>query len=317
METNGIDLTKYDNLQFKAVIDGSISVGTIMHDNGHFVSLTTRLSRHYLSDDAFLRLIKEGKTTINDTAIRDFEIVPRDSETYKDWQVGDRATDPNEKWNDSAYKEIIFRSGELVICKDGNGDISGGYTCGQLHRLGYRLVLTDIEKQIIEERKKAKWKPQDGDICYAELISDWVFIKKDGEFLTENYAALKLNDGYTNFDNPSRINNDAFVKMIRIATEGEKQKLFDAMEKKGKRWNAEKKVVEDIPKPYEFKKGEPVLVRDNGCVWKIGVFTKMRADYFQYGAMTNGLDECGYHFCIPYNERTMHLLGTLEDYKEE
>ena len=93
--------------------------------------------------------------------------------------------------------------------------------------------------------------------------------------------------------------------------------LFDAMAKEGKRWNTEKKVVEDIPKPYEFKKGEPVLVRDNGCVWKIGVFTKMRADYFQYGAMTNGLDECGYHFCLPYNERTMHLLGTTEDYKEE
>ena len=105
--------------------------------------------------------------------------------------------------------------------------------------------------------------------------------------------------------------------MLRPATEEERQRLFDAMAEKGKRWNAEKKVVEDIPKPYEFKKGEPVLVRDNGCVWKIGVFTKMRADYFQYGAMTNGLDECGYHFCIPYNKRTMHLLGTAEDYKEE
>ena len=88
--------------------------------------------------------------------------------------------------------------------------------------------------------------------------------------------------------------------------------LMDALEKGVK---VEK--VEDIPKPYEFKKGEPVLVRDNGCVWKIGVFTKMRADYFQYGAMTNGLDECGYRFCIPYNESTMHLLGTAEDYKEE
>lgn len=33
---------------------------------------------------------------------------------------------------------------------------------------------------------------------------------------------------------------------ISLATEAEKQELFDALAKKGKRWNAEKKVIEDI-----------------------------------------------------------------------
>ena len=242
--------------------------------------------------------------------IRDFEIVPRDPETYRDWQVGDKATDPNEKWNDSAYKEIIFRSGELVICKDGNGDISGGYTCGQLHRLGYRLVLTDIERQIIEERKKAEWEPQDGDIIAFGYKAVGIFRNFEQSGFHRDYVTLS--ETTLVFDEGGWI-----LDKLRPATEEEKQSLFHEMAKAGKRWNAEKKVVEDIPKPHEFKKGEPVLVRDNGCVWKIGVFTKMRADYFEYGAMTNGLDECGYHFCIPYNERTMHLLGTTEDYKEE
>ncbi len=312
-------MTKYNNLQFKALINGSISTGTIRQDGETFISLTTMLSRHHMSYEKFFCLIESGNTTFLETVISDFEIVPRDPETYRDWQVGDKVMMKYVGWNEQI--EVIFRSGELVVCKDSDNNATETKTCEQLYRERGRLVLTDIEKQIIEERKKAEWKPQDGDICYAELISDWVFIKKDGEFLTENYAALKLNDGYTNFDNPSRINNDAFVKMIRIATEGEKQKLFDAMAKVGKRWNAEKKVVVDIPKPYEFKKGEPVLVRtDYGRDWKLAAYVELssipNAAFGKYG-VTDGRSTLFYRFCLPYNEKTMHLLGTTEDYKEE
>ena len=89
------------------------------------------------------------------------------------------------------------------------------------------------------------------------------------------------------------------------------------MAKEGKRWNAEKKVVEDIPKPYVFRKGEPVLVRDNGDRWIIAVFNKITDDPdCQYMAF-NGEYAVEYENCIPYNERTMHLLGTAEGYKEE
>lgn len=34
----------------------------------------------------------------------------------------------------------------------------------------------------------------------------------------------------------------------RPATEAEKQRLFDALAKQGKRWNAEKKQIEDLPR---------------------------------------------------------------------
>lgn len=112
MKTEDIDLTKCNNCRFRAKDeDGDIS------------------GRIKISERGTVYLFVDGQ---GNKGFDDFEIVPRDPETYKDWQVGDRATDPNEKWNDSAYKEIIFRSGELVICKDGNGDISGGYTCGPL-----------------------------------------------------------------------------------------------------------------------------------------------------------------------------------------
>jgi hypothetical protein len=48
---------------------------------------------------------------------------------------------------------------------------------------------------------------------------------------------------------------------FRLATEAEKQKLLDALAKEGKRWNAEKLRVEDIP--AELKKGDLAIFWDN------------------------------------------------------
>lgn len=48
---------------------------------------------------------------------------------------------------------------------------------------------------------------------------------------------------------------------FRYATEEEKQELIDAMKKDGKRWNAEKLEIEDIPQP-KFKEGDKVKIKD-------------------------------------------------------
>lgn len=47
---------------------------------------------------------------------------------------------------------------------------------------------------------------------------------------------------------------------FRLATESEKKELIDALAEVGKRWNAEKKCVEDIPK-RKFKKGDKVVLK--------------------------------------------------------
>ena len=304
-----IDLAKCVNCRYKAVIDGVDDRGRIC-GNGKDVYLRSDVKGLPVVswDD-----IERGFTG---KEVKGFEIVPRDPETYRDWQVGDRATAPNEKWNDSAYKEIIFRSGELVICKDGNGDISGGYTCGQLHRLGYRLVLTDIERQIIEEKK---YEPQDGDVCFVKTAAGngFIFIKRDHKSDEEihSYACFDTNLWSLCSAKVSCVCDRQSIRELRPATDEEKQRLFDAMAKQGKRWNAEKKVVEDIPKPYEFKKGEPVLVRTRlDDIWQIAAFAG-KSDRLGFFADKGG-HKGYYDFCIPYNERTMHLLGTTEDYKE-
>lgn len=63
----------------------------------------------------------------------------------------------------------------------------------------------------------------------------------------------------------------------RFATEEEKQQLFDALEKEGKAWDAEKKQIVDIKKEHQFKPFEKVLVRDSiDDVWRASFFSHIK-----------------------------------------
>lgn len=239
----------------------------------------------------------------------DFEIIPRDPDTYIDWQVGDQLS-----YGTPSRIEVIFRFGKLVICVNtSDGYVHSFRTCRELFDKGYHLVLTDIEKQIIKERETAEWKPQDGDI-FA-----WKTNKEDEGNAISIYK--ERHRGYATLYTKNRLDVSTemvlAMNIVRSATDEEKQRLFDALAKEGKRWNAEKKVVEDIPKPFEFKKFDPVLVRDSdGDLWRPRVFDSMRDNgnsMFKYTVM----GRIPYAHCIPLNEKTMHLLGTSNNYEEE
>lgn len=301
-----IDLTKCVNCRFRAKVDGNEVEGRIAVE-GDYLQFYYRYGRN---ESCYSMLISfywvHGKVDYFDG----FEIVPRDPETYQDWQVGDIIWDSHESGDNG---KVIFRNGEFVAA-----EIIGMcrcYTCQELFKDGYRLVLTDIETRIIEEKRKQKYEPQDGDIVAWSGGESTEFAISIYKEKTYTYITLFTNGECNRSPYPKA------MKIIRPATEDEKQKLFDAMAKEGKRWNAEKKVVEDIPKPYEFKKGEPVLVRDDQNErWKIRVFEQIREGKQDYPYLAiEGIEQCreGYKYCIPYNERTMHLLGTREDYKEE
>ena len=313
-----IDLTKCNNCRFRAKDeDGDISGRIRVSERGTvYLFVDGRGNKGFLAD----RMQKMG--------ITDFEIVPRDPETYRDWQVGDVIYNLDDEGNTVSGEDemcrVIFRSGELVAIAENysaeEADINGCYTCSQLFREGWRLVLTDIEQQIIGEKK---YEPQDGDICFVEASDGYcsIFIYKNGFHRANYYASLDTDKGCLTllFTTGGHVVANSKITVLRLATEDEKQKLFDAMAKQGKRWNAEKKVVEDIPKPYEFKKGEPVLVRDYGDnIWKLAAFRQRSGNASYPYEITNAQGNCySFRCCIPYNERTMHLLGTTEDYKEE
>ena len=94
---------------------------------------------------------------------------------------------------------------------------------------------------------------------------------------------------------------------LRLATDSEKQQLFDALEKKGKAWDAEKKQIMDLKPKVELKPFDKVLVRDSQSdKWRVNLFGYIDKDEYYHCAFANWV------YCIPYagNE---HLLGTTKD----
>lgn len=96
----------------------------------------------------------------------------------------------------------------------------------------------------------------------------------------------------------------------RFATDEDKQQLFDALAKEGKRWDSEKKQIVDLKPKVELKPFDKVVVRDTECsTWCADLFSHIDVDY-RYACVG-----ATWSFCIPYNEETAHLLGTTDDWK--
>lgn len=166
------------------------------------------------------------------------------------------------------------------------------------------------------EIEKTQPEFKDGDIAFADYGNRQdVFIVSDKTDLSEGYSSfisldlrcLTLSMGF----------RTSFFKKdlckLRLATKEEKQKLFDALAKEGKAWDAEKKLIVDLPKKCEFKPMDWCLMRDirgEECfAWSLCQFAYQLESgrYEAVGGMR--FDEC-----IPYNEETAHLLGTTDDW---
>lgn len=94
---------------------------------------------------------------------------------------------------------------------------------------------------------------------------------------------------------------------LRLATDSEKQQLFDALAKKGKTWDSEKKAIVGLKPKVELKPFDRVLVRDfEDQAWQVSLFSYKDSDSYY---CCNG---CAWNQCIPYigNES---LLGTTKD----
>lgn len=292
-------LRKCHGLRFKAVKNATNIEGIIRVEKDGVVLCHGEETLDNF--DYFHRRLGVSISSIFDFAgkgISDFEIVPRDPKTYKDWQVGDKII------KNDIVKFIIFRCGEVVLYKNRNNKCCAcPDTCEELYADGYRLVLTDIEKQILEEKT---WKPQDGDICYGQTNHTpqrFIFIKGQKEYMLVDLS----NSGYK-----LDMDRDWGYTHIRPATDEEKQKLFDALAKEGKRWNEEKKCIEDIPAPHEFREYDPVLVRDNDRQkWNLYAFERYQEGaYCPYVCKEN----LAWRQCLPYNRDTEILLNTSNPY---
>ena len=107
---------------------------------------------------------------------------------------------------------------------------------------------------------KEKFEPKNGDVCAIDFTSP--FRQKRVIFMLKEIIRIG-NDGvrfYFGINGGDEFSIDGtfgyqFGDKMRPATPEEKQILFDALKKEGKKWNAEKKCIEDIE--------DVVLVPDN------------------------------------------------------
>lgn len=167
------------------------------------------------------------------------------------------------------------------------------------------------------EIEKSKPEFKDGDIVVTDAIpsllySKCIFILKGDLNADENRANSYIFYNVNNCNiNLNIIDTKIRDRNIHLATEEEKQRLFDALAKNGKAWDAEKKQIVDLKPKVELKPFDKVLVRDNDdMIWCANIFSHM-GSHGEY--VTIGLG--GYHYCIPYNEETAKLIGTTDNWE--
>ena len=173
-------------------------------------------------------------------------------------------------------------------------------------RLGGKL-----NHETLEIEKQTEFK--DGDIVVTDAVpsmcySKCIFILKGdlntGESRANSYVFFNINNNHISYDVLDTIERD---RNIHLATDSEKQQLFDAIEKDGKAWDSDKKAIVDFKPKVELKPFDRVLVRDfEDQAWQVSLFSYKDSDSYY---CCNG---CAWNQCIPYigNES---LLGTTKD----
>lgn len=212
---------------------------------------------------------------------------------------------------DSENKNNIKYNDAFLLCTTGrysleDKDAAQTYINTIEERLGGKL-----NRETLEIEKQPEFK--DGDILYItdRIVScNFIMIYKNQEGDRIYHYATLPEDNLVIMTKRGFLSDNGGLSK-RYATEEEKQQLFEALAKKGKAWDAEKKaIVEDIKTEYRFKPFDKVLVRDSyNDMWRANLFSHIREDgrYVTTGLVWN--------FCIPYigNES---LLGTTKSAKE-
>ena len=151
----------------------------------------------------------------------------------------------------------------------------------------------------------------DGEIYYAQTnLVEWVYIyRRNNTFKTNHYVAV-LNDYLMESNNVCTTYDDD-IRVLRKATEEEKQSFFEAIEKNGLKWDADKKELVRIEKKFDISTLQPfdkVLCRiNNNLKWCCDFFSYIYNDYYKFICIGGA-----YIQCVPYNDETKHLVGTNE-----
>lgn len=227
---------------------------------------------------------------------------------FKEW-ASDDYTKFNGCYSNSrdGYEDVL--NAETAKFDKLDNNTAYGYIREIENRCGGKL-----NPETLKIEKQLEFK--DGDIVFMKGIKGGYFANcifilrseyKDGDERAFYYAFYNADDKFT-------IAEYGYTRVhysLRPATDSEKQQLFDALAKKNKRWDSEKKQIVDLkPKFDELKPFDNVLVRHQKTEeWRANIFshTDKTDEYLDY-VCVNGRWE----FCIPY-EGNESLLGTTNN----
>ena len=160
---------------------------------------------------------------------------------------------------------------------------------------------------------------KDGDIYFCKTyrtIKIGIFkslYEDHNEVYISNYVHYYANASTPYLD----YSNDDWVDegIYRPATNEEKQQLFDALAKKGKTWDAEKKQIVDLKPKIELKPFDKIVgFEELSKQWVCDMFSHYSKNYEGKEIIT-ALGGCAYIKALPFNEETAKLIGTTNNWK--
>ena len=177
-------------------------------------------------------------------------------------------------------------------------------------RLGGKL-----NRETLEIEKQTEFK--DGDTLYVKtkkLGSEYIIINKlSKEAKTAFYVAYNLSSKKIFYNITYFVCCDKEISILRQATDYEKFQLFDAIAKKNKAWDSEKKAIVNLKPKWTPKPFDRVITKvDVNSTWTANIFSHVdqHGKYVTIGCIS------GYTYCLPYNDDTAKLIGTTNNWKD-
>lgn len=176
-----------------------------------------------------------------------------------------------------------------------NKEVAQTYIKTIEERLGGKLNLETLEV----EKHQTEFK--DGDIVvYGESVAICRKIYKD-----TLYFYVSINVVFGLLFNEHVVSSEGY----RFATDEDKHRLFEALEKENKAWDNKKKEVVDLKPKWTPKPFDRVITRTPETPWTANFFSHIDSD-----GVKNCIDD-KYLMCLPYNEETAKLIGTTNNWK--
>ena len=281
------------------------------------------------------------------TELEDIQIFTKEGHFFSTYKDVECMLFPSKEMRD--WEKFAWKKGDLLRAENGSLGFFDSWNNDNYTIM--KIKFQDIHDNIYNYVEPGPWTKETNEDTIKQYISNIEEIKggkldlstleiekplqfKDGDILTfcgfififKNmhdslvYSHVSCDTDYKdcirlNADKPFASNS--FIAYFKYATEEEKQRLFDALAKKGKQWDAEKKAVVDLTneeKKCEFQPFDKVLVRDRDeDEWEPDFFLRYEPIPGNFYAMISG---AYWTQCIPYNEKTKHLLGTTKSGKK-